>query len=560
MLPPVFWLLSSWYAGIWNAEEMLKLVLSAQMILFILFFLGLITFYLKTSFSKVINYSDKSSDSERLQSQKTIASYPKGVIYIALVYCIIGPTVVVWGRDFIDKTEWILAELMGIPLIILFAIPFFIELLYAVDEWASHVPLNKEISGWRLAGRMGVVNFSTLFGSIVLIIVIGFAVINSFNVSGKEPTLEALLYKLVPAILVILLIGIINTIRMGGKSSYALNYIISTIKAKIGGEKHGEFVDIITRDEIGELAGQFNVFIEQSSAVVDNTVSNTGEITSTSQKLQEFSDEQSLKANEIKEKSEKIYRSTENASEKIHSLSDNSLHITELIKSIDDSAQCINSGLIDISNECRKEVEISERADKQASDTEKVIYQMKDAADEIAKVLDIIKSIANQTNLLALNATIEAASAGEAGKGFAVVASEVKELARQTASATEEISGKIDMMHKFTNLSVEGIGDISSVIKDVKDISYSINNKIEGQLDSTNEIAQNTNSVKDLSIENSENVNETAGEVKVISQNVEIINTSMGEMVEGINMVKDISDSALKLSEKQKNIISGLTV
>jgi methyl-accepting chemotaxis protein len=110
---------------------------------------------------------------------------------------------------------------------------------------------------------------------------------------------------------------------------------------------------------------------------------------------------------------------------------------------------------------------------------------------EIGAVIKVITSIAQQTNLLALNATIEAARAGEAGKGFAVVANEVKELAKQTAKATEDISQKITAIQQDTKGAVEAIGSISGVITQVNEISGTIATAVEEQSATTNEMTRN---------------------------------------------------------------------
>jgi methyl-accepting chemotaxis protein len=109
----------------------------------------------------------------------------------------------------------------------------------------------------------------------------------------------------------------------------------------------------------------------------------------------------------------------------------------------------------------------------------------------IGAVADMIGEIAAKTNLLALNATIEAARAGEAGKGFAVVANEVKELARQTAKATEDISHKVVAIQNDTNGAVEAIGTISTVIHQINDISGTIATAVEEQSATTNEMTRN---------------------------------------------------------------------
>ena len=112
-------------------------------------------------------------------------------------------------------------------------------------------------------------------------------------------------------------------------------------------------------------------------------------------------------------------------------------------------------------------------------------------ADKIGDVVQLINTIAGQTNLLALNATIESARAGEAGKGFAVVASEVKQLASQTARATDEISAKISEIQQSTQGTVTSMAEIMRVIANMKQISSSIAGAVEEQGAATGEIAQN---------------------------------------------------------------------
>jgi len=114
-----------------------------------------------------------------------------------------------------------------------------------------------------------------------------------------------------------------------------------------------------------------------------------------------------------------------------------------------------------------------------------------DSSAEIGEVIKVITSIAQQTNLLALNATIEVARAGEAAKGFAVVANEVKELANETAKATEDISRKIESIQLDTKDSVEVIGTISGIINQISDISATVASGVEEQNATTNEMSRN---------------------------------------------------------------------
>jgi methyl-accepting chemotaxis protein len=133
---------------------------------------------------------------------------------------------------------------------------------------------------------------------------------------------------------------------------------------------------------------------------------------------------------------------------------------------------------------------VAKNAVSVAHSTNQTVTKLGESSQEIGKVIKVITSIAQQTNLLALNATIEAARAGEAGKGFAVVANEVKELAKQTASATEEIGRKIEAIQLDTKGAVGAIGEIGSIIDQINDISNSIASAVEEQTVTTNEIGR----------------------------------------------------------------------
>ena len=129
---------------------------------------------------------------------------------------------------------------------------------------------------------------------------------------------------------------------------------------------------------------------------------------------------------------------------------------------------------------------------------------------EIGNVIKAIASIAQQTNLLALNATIEAARAGEAGLGFAAVANEVKELAKQTANATEDISQKIEAIQADTKGSVEAIAQITTIINQINDIQNTIASAVEEQTATTNEIARNVNQAAQGSSDIARNITSVA--------------------------------------------------
>lgn len=194
------------------------------------------------------------------------------------------------------------------------------------------------------------------------------------------------------------------------------------------------------------------------------------------------------------------------------------------VQTVAAAAEELSASISEISRQVSQSSKIANRAVNETNTTNATVKSLAETAQKIGDVINLINSIAGQTNLLALNATIEAARAGEAGKGFAVVASEVKNLANQTAKATEEIGTQIGAMQQVTGKAVNAISGISGIIGEINDIALAIASAVEQQGAATQEIARNVQQAAAGTAEVSSNVagvTQAAAQTAAASHNVE---------------------------------------
>jgi methyl-accepting chemotaxis protein len=195
----------------------------------------------------------------------------------------------------------------------------------------------------------------------------------------------------------------------------------------------------------------------------------------------------------------------------------------------------------EISRSANESAEMSKTTSDRAQETNTIVTQLGASSLEIGEVIKVISSIAQQTNLLALNATIEAARAGDAGKGFAVVANEVKELAKQTAKATQDITNKIGAIQKDSQRAVEAIGGINQAIDKLNGISGTIAAAVEEQTATTNEVSRV--------------VQQASNSVKGISGSIRLVSSAAEEGSVAANQTLDASKGLTVLAEKLKEVV-----
>jgi methyl-accepting chemotaxis protein len=236
-------------------------------------------------------------------------------------------------------------------------------------------------------------------------------------------------------------------------------------------------IEISSDDEIGELAQWFNVFMDHLQKLMQSIAGTTDQVAAASEQLSATS--------------RQITANSEETTTGMQSVSEAGGQVNTNLQTVASGAEEMNSTIGEIAKNATNAARVSGDAVAAAESANQTVSKLGDSSVEIEKVIEVINSIAQQTNLLALNATIEAARAGEAGKGFAVVANEVKELAKQTAKATEEIKQKITVIRENTGGAVAAIGGIKDVIDKISRISAVIATAVEEQSATTSEMSRN---------------------------------------------------------------------
>ncbi len=318
--------------------------------------------------------------------------------------------------------------------------------------------------------------------------------------------------------------------------------------------------NIRTKDEIGEIAEAVDNSIDSLGALVGNIKKNSSLLSGASEKQSAVTTQMATATEEMSSQSSTIALSAEQASSNMDDVASSIGSMNSSVSMVATSIEEMSSTINEISKNCQKESEIAESANQKAKTTNGQMKKLEISANEIGKVLDVIKDIADQTNLLALNATIEAASAGDAGKGFAVVANEVKELAKQTAQATDEIGKQIEDMRSNTNSSVKAIEDITTIIEEVNTISQTIVSAVEEQSATINEISKNINGVSATSNEVSLSVQDSASGIKEISSNISGFSEAIGEITGGMSQVEGSTSELSVMSEELEESVGRFKV
>jgi methyl-accepting chemotaxis protein len=340
-----------------------------------------------------------------------------------------------------------------------------------------------------------------------------------------------------------------------------INQVINGLLDINGGE--GDLtmrLPVHTDDEIGKLATSFNDFMIKLQGIIRDIAKNSSTVDTSSGHFKKIAGEMSDEAQKASKMTNQVVTASDDMGRNIHAIAAAMEQASTNIGIVATATEEMTATISEISKESEKARNITEQAVGQSRNASETMDQLGISAASISSVTATIMDISDQTNLLALNATIEAARAGEAGKGFAVVANEIKELARQTGTATQEIRSIIEGIQGATTDSQAAITEISKVINRVNEIVSGIASAVEEQSVATQEISSNISQAATGLEEVNSNVSQTSELARHITGDINSVNESLNQASHNASRLNEGAEELAELADQVSKMVGQFKV
>ena len=513
MIPPIVWILIVYYTQIFNFDELVSVVLSLTMILYIIFVTAAGLFFFNTQLSAIQEAVNSKNTSEGID--KKLALLPMLFLSAQFLYTAFGPLAVLSSLDFVTSNQFWLAQLFTIPLVLLFVIPVFILFVTTLETWTKELTLSDKHPFMSFGKKIISVIFNTLLGNIILLVL--------FNITLAITQPDLTVHELIIKNVIIALIGL-------AISSLNIYLLVNQVKLSVVGiteavsKDHNDLnkvINIDSRDETGVMARCINIFISELNSTIEDAKNSSKINQNYSIDMRNITEKTQVRVHEEFEIASQTIEQA-NSIQELVEISSQNFHETKI------NMQEANSLLNEAKDEIYRLIESVHHSVNLEHEMNAKLEQLSGETQQIKSVLVVISDIAEQTNLLALNAAIEAARAGEHGRGFAVVADEVRKLAERTQKSLTEINATI-------NIIIQSVTDASEQMKNnaenIESLS-AISEHVESNINTTVKTMDKTNELTQISAQSSQEIASHTSDMLI--------------KIETISKISHVNDNSMK--------------
>ncbi|MGD9970019.1 MAG: methyl-accepting chemotaxis protein [Sulfuricurvum sp.] len=463
MVPPMAWVLFLLFSALFTFEELLDILISARMLVYMAVATTLMLVGFNAFFAKIEHSLNRNAPFEDVAP--LIAAMPYRFLIGQLLYILPGPFIVLWGKPFITPERFILAEAAVLPLLFLFIIPVFIFFVIRLEEWVSPMPLSEKHPFISFGRKMSLAILTTLIGNIIVMGLLNVALLFSLHDVALSTVIEKNLFLALVGVLISAL-NVSLLVTQVTRPVKHLNDNLRTDLFNLTKSFQGH-----TRDETGTMMSSLNRFMEEIERSISHAKSIASENLGATHTLNTISSDIRSHVHE----SRTIADSTAHKALSVRTIVDDGVknfirtseNVDLSLKQLEHGKEELSTLLSTISRSTELEGELAEK-----------LNRLNGEASQVRNILGAIGDIADQTNLLALNAAIEAARAGEHGRGFAVVADEVRKLAEKTQHSLTEINTTINIIVQSITDATDQMHHNAEAMLDVATISERVDNDI----------------------------------------------------------------------------------
>lgn len=463
MIPPIVWVFLLYFSHLFTFDELLSILFSLPMLIYMVIATSIMI--IGSNYSLTIIETRLSQSSDHEETAAIISAMPYRFLIGQMLYNLLGPAVVLWGKSFITFERFILAELAVLPLLLLFIIPVFIVFVIRLEEWVIQVPLSERYPFISFGKKMFLSIFTTILGNIILLVLLNAILFYSV----PDLSLTTLLTKNTIVAFIGILISAINMTLLISQITRPISHLTNELKTDLFNLTKS-FCGF-TRDESGIMMRSLNHFVSK----IEETISQSKKIAtanlSAAKNLDTINQEVKQRANQ----GLSLTRTTTEQARSIDIIVNNGVEsLTLTLSTMNGALGQLHNGRAELS-QLLTTISLSTQLE---SELEAKLNNLNAEASQVKSILSVIGDIADQTNLLALNAAIEAARAGEHGRGFAVVADEVRKLAEKTQHSLTEINSTINVIVQSISDATEQMHHNTEAMNNVALISEHVDTTI----------------------------------------------------------------------------------